>query len=53
MKVGQTLRMTKSKVYPTDLEDKEWQVLEGYLPIPEGQGRPREPSYRELVNGIF
>jgi putative transposase len=45
--------MTKSKLYPTDLQDKEWQVLEEHLPIPEGQGRARKHSYRELLNGIF
>lgn len=45
--------MTKSKAYPTDLQDSEWQVLENELPQPSGQGRPRSHSQRAILNGIF
>jgi putative transposase len=45
--------MTKSKAYPTDLQDNEWQVLEGELPQASGQGRPRSHSERAILNGIF
>ena len=45
--------MTKSKAYPTDLQDSEWQVLENELPQPKGQGRPRSHSQRDILNGIF
>lgn len=40
--------------YPTDLSDKEWAVLEPLMPQPSpSPGRPREHSWREILNGIF
>lgn len=41
------------KAYPSDLKDKEWEVLKSYIPEPLGGGRPSEHSRREIVNGIL
>jgi putative transposase len=46
--------MTKSnQAYPTDLNDTEWMQIAPYLPEPKPTGRPREISWREIMNGIF
>ena len=39
--------------YPSDLTDKEWEVLEPPLPKPRKPGRPRKYPLREILNGIF
>ena len=41
------------KPYSTDLSDAEWLCLEGHLPTPENDGRPRVHSLREVLNAIF
>src|SRR5215216_7176172 len=38
------------KPYPTDLSDAEWAYLEGHLPTPERDGRPRVHSLREILD---
>jgi putative transposase len=40
------------KAYPTDLNDKEWVVIEPYVPKPKTGGRPAEHSRREIINAI-
>ncbi len=46
--------MAKSRqAYPTDLNDTEWNVIAQLLPPPSKTGRPREHSYREILNAIF
>jgi putative transposase len=40
------------KAYPTDLNDKEWGVIEPYVPKPKTGGRPAEHSRREIINAI-
>jgi transposase len=39
--------------YTTDLTDTEWQFIHYCFPKPSPTGRPREHSYRELVNAMF
>jgi putative transposase len=39
--------------YTSDLTDAEWQLIDYCFPKPCQTGRPREHSYRELLNGIF
>ena len=39
--------------YPSDLKDKEWEVLEPHLPPPGTRGRPLEYSLREILNAIL
>ncbi len=41
------------KPYPTDLSDAEWNYLKPHLPAPDGHGRPRTHSLREILNAIF
>src|SRR5215211_2298681 len=48
------------EVYPTDLNDKQWQVIAPLMPMAatkmEGcprRGRPRLHSLREVLNAIF
>jgi putative transposase len=38
--------------YPTDLNDKEWAVIEPYVPPPKTGGRPAKHNRREILNGI-
>ena len=39
--------------YTTDLGDTEWQHLQPYFPRASKLGRPREHTYRELLNAMF
>ena len=40
------------KPYPSDLSDREWQLLEPLLPPPKPGGRPIKYSRREVFNAI-
>jgi transposase len=44
--------MTTRKAYTTDLNDKEWQIIEPLLPKPKPLGRQIEYSRREILNAI-
>ena len=39
--------------YTPDLTDAEWQFIHYCFPKPSKTGRPREHTYRELLNGMF
>jgi putative transposase len=41
------------RTYLTDLSDAEWECIEGLLPTPQNEGRPRLHSLREILNAIF
>lgn len=41
------------KSYPTDLTDKQWNILEQLIPVSKTGGRPRVVSMREIINAIF
>ena len=41
------------KIYPSDLSDREWELLEPLLPKAKGFGHPRDVDLREILNGIF
>ena len=43
---------THEKSYPTDLSDAERSCLEGHLPTPQNNGRPRVRSLREILKAI-
>jgi putative transposase len=46
--------MAKSnQTYPTDLNDTEWAQIAPLLPGKKMTGRPRQHSWREILNGIF
>ena len=40
-------------VYPTDLNDNEWNVIAPLMPKEKSTGRPRLHSWREILNAIF
>ncbi len=40
------------EAYPSDLSDREWELLEPLLPPPRPGGRPLKYSRREVVNAI-
>lgn len=39
--------------YLTDLSDQEWEIIEPYLPLAKGDGRPRKHTYQEILNAIY
>ena len=39
--------------YTSDLSDTEWQLIDYCFPKPSKKGRPREHSFRELLNAVF
>jgi putative transposase len=41
------------KAYQSDLTDAEWSCLEGHLPAPKDNGRPRIYTLREIIDAIF
>ncbi len=45
--------MAKRKLYPSDLTDNEWRVLQPLVPHVKGGGRPADHARREVVNAIL
>jgi len=45
--------MEPRKPYPTDLSDKEWELIQPYVPEPKHGGRPEKYPKREILNAIF
>jgi transposase len=43
----------KRKAYPSDLSEREWELLKPLLPPPKARGRKRSVDLREIVNAIF
>jgi putative transposase len=41
------------KAYPSDLTDKQWQLVKPLLPAAKKGGRPRSTDERETLNAIF
>jgi putative transposase len=41
------------EIYPGDLSDQEWAILEPLIPAGKPGGRPREVDMRQVLNGIF
>src|SRR5437879_2424725 len=44
--------MTRRK-YPSDLTDKQWELLEPLIPDAKPGGRPREADVREVVSALL
>ena len=42
-----------SGMYPSDLSDREWALLEPLLPTAKPGGRPRSVNLRRILNGVF
>ena len=45
--------MEPRKLYPTDLSDKEWDLIKHLVPEAKPGGRPEEYPKREMLNGMF
>ncbi len=41
------------KHYPTDLTDKQWEIIEPLIPPEKPGGRPRKKDMREIMNALF
>ncbi len=41
------------KPYPTDLSDRQWRLVEPYVPRPKPGGRPARYPRREILNAIL
>ena len=39
--------------YASDMTDKEWKILEPFMPAPCRRGRPREVDLRDIVEAIL
>ena len=42
----------KTKCYPSDMTDEEWEVIAPLMPKPGRRGRPREVEFREVINAV-
>jgi transposase len=42
----------KTKRYPSDLTDEEWERIAPLMPRPGRRGRPREVEFREVINAV-
>lgn len=40
-------------VYPSDLQDSEWEILRPLLPTRKPRGRKRQVDFRLVLNGVF
>jgi len=47
------MREQRTQPYPSDLIDREWEILEPLLPPPAHTGRKRKYEMREVVNSMF
>src|SRR5258708_4759056 len=43
----------KRRAYPSDISDKEWNILEPLIPPEKPGGRPRTTDMREVINAIW
>jgi len=41
------------RVYPSDVTDEQWRVLDPLIPAAKTGGRPRAASDRQIINGIL
>jgi transposase len=41
------------QLYPTGIKKGEWRIIQEFMAATKATGRPREQSYREIMNGIF
>ena len=45
--------MAKYEPYPSDLNEKEWRLISGFIPRPQKRRRPPQYSKKEIINAIF
>src|SRR5262249_26220775 len=44
--------MKERQTYPTDLTEREWQIIKSLVPEAKAGGRPEKYPKREIINGI-
>lgn len=44
--------MKQRKKYPTDVTDKEWEIIRPFVEVKKA-GRPRDVDLREIINALF
>ena len=42
-----------TKLYPTDLTDRQWEVIKDLIPAPAGRGRQRQLDMRQVINAML
>jgi putative transposase len=45
--------VAKRKVYPSDLTDEQWELMQIVIPAPKPGGRPRSVDMREIINALL
>ena len=40
-------------MYPSDMSDEQWEVVQKHFPAGKRAGRPRVHSARDMINAIF
>jgi putative transposase len=53
LKLPRSLMPAPLCLYPSDLSDREWALLEPLLPSAKPGGRPRSVNLRRILNGVF
>ena len=46
------LKMTE-KIYPSDMSDRQWRLIEPLIPAGKSGGRPRDVDMRVIINAIL
>ena len=41
------------QLYPSDLSDREWEIIKPLLPASKGFGRSRTVDLKEILNAVF
>ena len=42
-----------TKLYPTDVTDRQWEVIKELIPAPAVRGRKRELDMRQVINALL
>lgn len=45
--------VVKQQLYPTDLTDSQWNIIQGMIPPAKSCGRPRSLDMRQVINAIL
>lgn len=45
--------VVKTQIYPTDLNDSQWNIIQPLIPLAKSGGRPRELEMRLVVNALL
>jgi putative transposase len=42
-----------TRLYPTDLTDSQWEIIQPLIPLAKSGGRPRTLDMRLVINGVL